>query len=145
MAWLALVIGFTSVLQATVNRRMMRVWDVLSVTAFNSALILVLTLAALGLRRWLDPPAGGLFAARFALSGVRWEFLIPSLASAFFMAGMPVAVAHGGAARAFPLLIAGQVCMSLLWDRFASSAPVEPTRVLGAALVLVGAIVANKG
>lgn len=145
MAWLPLVIGLSSVLQATVNRRMMRSWDVLTVTAFNSALILALAVALLWARSWLRPPPGTLFAARFEASAFRAEFLVPSAASAFFMAAMPVAVERLGASRAFPLLIAGQLCMSLAWDRFAGGTSVDASRALGAVLVLIGAVVANRG
>ena len=67
------------------------------------------SVALLLLRHALGPPPGSLFAERFALSALRPEFVVPPLASVCFMAAMPIAVAHVGASRAFPLLIAGQL------------------------------------
>ncbi len=128
-------IGAIAVLQATMNRRIAESWGLAPAAMLNTLIALLSAAALLG----YCVTAGartGLFRVAIEPSSFRWWWLLPGVFGFAIVVGLPWAVGKAGALPTFVSLVAGQMLMSTLWDRFALGIALDPSRMLGAALAI---------
>ncbi len=93
--------------------------------------------------------AGQPFAALGGLPRVPWWQWLGGFLGAFFVFGSTLLAPRIGLAAMISLIVAGQVCSSLLFDHFGFMGlevrGLSWVRLLGAGLILAGAVLVNFG
>ena len=141
---MAFAIGLAVPLQSAINNALR---DSLNSGSLVAALVsfAVGTLALLV----VSALAGQPFAALGGLPRVAWWQWLGGVLGAFFVFGTTMLAPRIGLAAMVSLIVAGQVCSSLIFDRFGLlGLPVRGLswiRIGGAALILAGAILVNFG
>lgn len=136
-----LVLGAFGVLQAALNRQVAIASGLPPAVFFNTLVFLAMASLFLGLSR---------VAARSASDGpglaasFRWWWVLPGFLGFCVVAGLPFAIQKIGAARVFVALVASQMATSLVWDAVVEKLPVTGTRLAGAALAVLGVLVASR-
>lgn len=141
---MAFAIGLAVPLQSAVNnalRASLRSGSMLAaLVSFTVGTLALLVVSAL---------AGQPFAALGGLSRVPWWQWLGGFLGAFFVFGTTMLAPRIGLAAMVSLIVAGQVCSSLAFDRFGLlGLPVRGIswiRLAGAALILAGAVLVNFG
>jgi uncharacterized membrane protein YdcZ (DUF606 family) len=140
-----LLIGAFGVLQNTVNKKVGDVIGLPSALVINNLVLLGCSLLLFfALRLAPEGSLPELFRQKGNFTDYGWKTLLPGLFGFFIITTAPWAIDRAGAARVFIGIIVAQVLVSLLWDYYAESIPVSPTRLAGAALALAGALLAVR-
>ncbi|WP_243303565.1 DMT family transporter [Geothrix oryzisoli] len=141
---MAFAIGLAIPLQSAVN-------NALRVSLRSGSVLAALVSFAVGTLALLvaSALAGQPFAALAGLPRVPWWQWLGGFLGAFFVFGSTLLAPRIGLAAMVSLIVAGQVCSSLTFDRFGfMGLPVRGlswVRLLGAGLILAGAILVNFG
>lgn len=69
--------------------------------------------------------------------------LIPGIFGFLIVAAMPWVIQRMGATRVFVVIIAAQIIVSILWDRWVEGMEVSVWKIAGAALALAGTALAS--
>ena len=69
-----------------------------------------------------------------------WWYAVPGVCGCAFVFGMPVAFGRLGVFQTLLALIAAQLVLGLCWDRLVEGRGVAPLQLVGAVVVLCGAI-----
>ena len=142
---LPVLVGAASVLQNTLNKRISESMGLALALLINSVVVLVFSAILFIVVRLLpDSSLPELFRQKGGWSWSDPKLLIPSFCGFLIIAGAPWAISRIGATKVFILMIVAQILVSLLWDYWAESLPVSPLRLVGAALTLVGALLAVR-
>lgn len=72
-----------------------------------------------------------------------WWYVIPGVLGAIFVFGIPWAIPQIGALRVFLCIVAGQMVVSLIWDKVAENRSPDLQGILGALLAVAGVVVAS--
>ena len=138
-----LAVGAMTVLQGTLNRQMSESMGLGSAIFLNSVVVVALGSAFYALVRaqpgWLPT----IFAGAPDVSKVAWWMLVPGIFGFCIIAGIPWAISRVGAARVFVGIVVAQLVVSLLWDALVAGQPVTLARGGGAALAVIGVILAT--
>lgn len=136
------VLGVLTVLQATLNRELARVWGLAPAAVLNMlvALSLALVVLSVGATRGAGE---GLFRVHFDLSLLRWWWLLPGICGCSLVFGLPWAVDKLGALPVFVVLVGTQVCASAAWDRFVSDVPLSTPRIFAGLLAVASVALAS--
>ena len=136
------VLGVFTLLQATLNRELARVWGLAPAAVLNMLVALSLgsVVLAVDLSRGADQ---GLFRVHIDLSLMRWWWVLPGCFGCALVFGLPWAVDKLGALPVFVVLVAGQLCASAAWDRWVADVPLSTPRVLAALLALASVVLAS--
>ncbi len=137
-----LVIGFVSVLQATLNRQVARAWGLGPMALLNMVVAFCIG-AAFVVYCLMRGSGEGAFRVSFDLSLFRMWWLLPGCFGCAIVFGLPWAVEKLGALPVFVMLVGAQMCASAVWDRMVEGAPLSTPRVLGALLAVVSAVLVN--
>lgn len=141
---MALVIGLVIPLQSAINSS-------LRDTLHSGSLLAALVSFAVGTLTLLVASAltGQPFAALGGLPRVAWWEWIGGALGAFFVFGSTLLAPRIGMAAMISLIVAGQVCSSLIFDHYGllglPTRGISWIRVAGAALILAGAVLVNFG
>jgi len=141
---MAFAIGLAVPLQSAIN-------NALRVSLRSGSMLAALVSFAVGTLALLvvSALAGQPFAALGGLPRVPWWQWLGGFLGAFFVFGTTMLAPRIGLAAMVSLIVAGQVCSSLAFDRFGLlGLPVRSIswiRLAGAALILVGAVLVNFG
>lgn len=141
---MAFAIGLIIPLQSAVN-------NALRATLSSGSVLAALVSFAVGTLALLvmGMATGQPFSALMALPRVPWWQWLGGVMGAFFVFGSTLLAPRIGLAAMVSLLVAGQVCSSLLFDRFGFvGLPVRDIswiRLAGAVLILAGAVLVNFG
>lgn len=141
---MAFAIGLAVPLQSAINnslRETLRSGSMLAaLVSFAVGTLALLVVSAL---------AGQPFAALGGLPRVVWWQWLGGVLGAFFVFGTTLLAPRIGLAAMVSLIVAGQVCSSLAFDRFGLiGLPVRSlswVRLTGAVLILAGAVLVNFG
>ena len=141
---MAFAIGLAIPLQSAVNnalRASLRSGSVLAaLVSFAVGTLALLAVSAL---------TGQPFAALGGLPRVPWWQWLGGFLGAFFVFGSTLLAPRIGLAAMISLIVAGQVCSSLLFDHFGFMGlevrGLSWVRLLGAGLILAGAVLVNFG
>lgn len=141
---MAFAIGLAIPLQSAVNNALrvsLRSGSVLAaLVSFAVGTVALLVASAL---------AGQPFAALGGLPRVPWWQWLGGFLGAFFVFGSTLLAPRIGLAAMISLIVAGQVCSSLLFDRFGFMGlevrGLSWVRLVGAGLILAGAVLVNFG
>lgn len=140
-----LAIGALGVLQNTVNKKLAESLGAPFAIAINGFVLFCFALLFFVAMRFVPEHAlPELFKQKQSLSSVAWKALLPGLFGFLIIISAPSAIEKVGATRVFIGIIVAQIAASILWDYVAESIPASPTRILGAALALLGAILAAR-
>lgn len=144
LLFMAFAIGLVIPLQSAVNNALRHTLASTSLlAALISFLVGTVALAAVSL------VTGQPFASLAGLPRVAWWQWTGGVMGAFFVFGSTLLAPRIGLAALVSLIVAGQVCSSLLFDRFGLvGLPVRDIswiRLAGAALILAGALLVNFG
>ncbi|RQO77520.1 hypothetical protein DBR44_02605 [Aquitalea sp. FJL05] len=144
LALMAFAIGVVVPLQAAINNQLKLLLDGSTVlAAMISFAVGTLSLILLAVC------SGQKFSGLSQLARGEWWMFLGGLLGAFFVFGTTLLAPRLGVATMLSLIIAGQVCTSLLFDRFGwLSMPLREVnlpRLAGAALVVVGVLLVNFG
>jgi uncharacterized membrane protein YdcZ (DUF606 family) len=143
--FLPLVAGALTVLQNTINKDVSSKISLQLSLLINNAFVLLLSVVLyLALAKLPADSLPFLFRPKAGLGDFSWRFLAPGLCGFIFITIMPLAVEKAGAVRVVIGLIVAQIIVSMLWDYFAESLPLNFNRIAGAALALAGAILATR-
>lgn len=138
------LVGAAGVLQNTLNKRLADTMGLALALFVNSVVVLVLSGLLLLAARLAPQSLPDLFRDR---GGWGWgdpRILLPGLLGFAIITLAPLAIARIGATKVFIVVIVAQIVVSLLWDFYAESIPVSPVRLAGAALTLLGALLAVR-
>lgn len=134
-AWIfAFGLGAVAVLQGGLNRLISEKLPLGATVLLNAVVFL-----AVALVYWF-------FAERQSLqSGLKpeWWYIIPGVLGAIFVFGIPWAIPQIGALRVFLCIVAGQMVVSIVWDKLAENRSPDLQGVLGALLAVAGVVVAS--
>lgn len=141
---MALVIGLVIPLQSAINsalRDTLRSGSMLAaLVSFAVGTLSLLVVSAL---------AGQPFAALAGLPRVAWWEWLGGALGAFFVFGSTLLAPRIGMAAMISLIVAGQVCSSLIFDHYGllglPTRGLSWVRIAGAALILGGAVLVNFG
>src|SRR4051812_44204258 len=137
------LLGFVSVLQAGLNRRIGSDWGLAGAALLN-CLVLLAVAAALFLVTKAQPQAlPEIFRDRGSFAHFLPWYFIPGVLGLVLVAGIPFAISELGALRVFVPLIAAQILGSILWDLKVEGLSVSFLRAAGSALALVGAVLVS--
>ncbi|WP_199179949.1 DMT family transporter [Chromobacterium sinusclupearum] len=141
---LAFLVGVVVPMQAAVNNQLRQlIGGSTLLAALVSFSVGCLTLALLSLA------TGQRWQSLAALSRVEWWMLLGGVLGAGFVFGTTLLAPRLGVATMVSLIIAGQVCTSLLFDRFGWLAmplrDLSAARLIGALLVVAGVLLVNFG
>lgn len=144
-AWtVPVLVGIAVVLQGGFNRQVSGQWGLATTVLVNGIVFLGVSLLLWGVmklrpgllpREFLPPEGGGAVAA--------WRILLPGFFGVVIVTGLPWALARLGALGAVLILLVTQLVVSMVWDAMVEGVPVRPVRVVGAAIALVGAWLAQ--
>lgn len=141
---LPLLAGALGVLQNAVNRKFADSLSLPFALVVNSLVLLAASCVLYGaLRAWPAESLPEIFRPRANWGGVSLAHLLPGLFGFTIITVLPWAIQRAGATRVFIGIVVAQIAVSLLWDVFAENLALSPTRIFGAALALVGAVVAS--
>lgn len=141
---MAFAIGLAIPLQSAVN-------NALRASLHSGSMLAALVSFAVGTAALLAASAlaGQPFAALGGLPRVPWWQWLGGFLGAFFVFGTTLLAPRIGLAAMVSLIVAGQVCSSLVFDRFGllglEVRELSWARLLGAALILAGAVLVNFG
>jgi transporter family-2 protein len=141
---MAFAIGLAVPLQSAIN-------NALRDSLHSGSLVAALVSFAVGTLALLlvSALAGQPFAALGGLPRVAWWQWLGGVLGAFFVFGTTMLAPRIGLAAMVSLIVAGQVCSSLIFDRFGLLGLPERglswVRIGGAALILAGAVLVNFG
>lgn len=141
---MALVIGLVIPLQSAINsslRDTLRSGSMLAaLVSFATGTLWLLVVSAL---------AGQPFAALGGLPRVAWWEWLGGALGAFFVFGSTLLAPRIGMAAMISLIVAGQVCSSLVFDHYGllglHTRGITWVRIAGAVLILGGAVLVNFG
>ncbi len=83
------------------------------------------------------------FTIQWAFHDFHWWWILPGFMGFALVMGLALAVGRIGATQTFIITIAAQIFASILWDFFHGDHEVNGLRLAGAAITLVGAILAT--
>ena len=138
------VVGLAVVLQGGFNRQVSAHWGLATTVLVNGIVFLVVSLLLWGAmklrpdflpREFLPPEQGGAVAV--------WRVILPGVFGVVIVTGLPWAITRMGALGAVLVLLVTQLVVSMVWDAVVEGVPVQPLRVVGAALALAGAWLAQ--
>ena len=145
LAWLVpVIVGIAVVLQGGFNRQVSQQWGLASTVLVNGIVFLVVALLLWFVmklrpgflpREFLPPADGGAVAI--------WRVILPGVFGVLIVIGLPWAITRLGALGAILILLVTQLVVSMIWDALVEGVSVQPLRVAGAALALVGAWLAQ--
>jgi transporter family-2 protein len=141
---MAFAIGLAIPLQSAIN-------NALRASLQSGSMLAALVSFAVGTAALLVASAltGQPFAALGGLVRVPWWQWLGGVLGAYFVFGSTLLAPRIGMAAMVALIVAGQVCSSLVFDRFGllglQVRGLSWIRIAGAALILVGAILVNFG
>lgn len=140
---LPFVIGALGVLQNTINKKFAANPGIPIALLVNSLVMIVLSVGFYFVMRQF-PRNFPLYQPVENTPSVGLWLLVPGLMGFFIIAACPFALERAGATRVFIAVIAAQIVVSLLWDRYMDAQTIEPQRLAGAALALAGALLAAR-
>ena len=141
--FLSIMAGAFGVFQAGMNKQ---VADHLGFTAsllFNGFFFLLFNLAFFILVLAQPKLLPQEFAVQWAFHQFRWWWLVPGFLGFALVMGLAVAIGRIGAIQTFVISIAAQVLASTLWDYWTGDGEITSWRIVGAAVTIVGAVVAT--
>jgi len=131
----AIILGFISVLQAGLNRKIASHLGVSSATLMNS---IVLFLVSLALYIACRVAAQEGTSASPTLSSIPAWYYIPGILGFFLVSGIPYVISKMGALQTLTPLISSQLIASLLWDLTVEGKQPSLLRMAGAAITCIG-------
>ncbi len=138
---LPLILGMTVVTQGALNRRVSADWGLTWTVFLNASLFFVVSFILLMTTKYLPQILPEyLKVDQFSTEKVRWFYLVPGLCGFFLVLGVPWSLQINGPSKTFILLIVAQIILSLVLDKFVFEATVSFTKLVGAALVMTGAL-----
>ncbi len=147
MRWILLIPGFlgvAAVLQGGLNRQIAAQVGLPSAVLINASVLLLLSSALwiLACRSPATLPAFMQLAGHPALFRAWW--LLPGLLGLALVLGIPYAIPRLGAFPVFLGILVGQMITSLAWDAVLEGRPLTATKLCGAALALVAAVLVGR-
>jgi len=146
MHWYLLIplaVGAMTVLQGTLNREMSYGMGLGAVTLLNSIVVLAVSILFYVMVRVAPSSVPAIFPGVPDLSRLAFWMILPGLFGFCIIAGIPWAISKVGAARVFVAMVVAQLIVGLLWDFFVAGQPISLTRGGGAALALIGVVIAS--
>jgi transporter family-2 protein len=138
------LVGIAVVLQGGFNRQVSAGWGLANTVLVNGLVFLLVSLLLWGAmklrpgflpREFLPPDAGGAVAL--------WRVILPGVFGVVIVTGLPWAIGRMGALGAILVLLVTQLAVSMVWDAIVEGVPIQPLRVAGAGLALIGAWLAQ--
>lgn len=143
--FLSLLLGSLGVLQNTINRKIAAGWGLPITLVVNSVVMLVVSVTVFFLMRIpAETSLPEMLRPKTSLSGFSWLNLLPGIFGFIIISCIPIAVARIGATKIFIAIIGAQIVTSILWDFWFEGISVAPTRVLGAILAFIGALLTMR-
>lgn len=138
--FIPILLGISTVLQGTINRRVAMQWTLPGAAMINAIVMACAAAVVFGLA---VHHAGSVAALRHEAEPLSWWIVIPGVLGLAIVIGIPWTLRELGALAAFALIIASQLVASAAWDAFVEGKPLGWTRVLGGALTFAGALLAT--
>ncbi len=137
--FLPLIIGLSVVAQGVLNRQIADHWGLSSTVFLNAIVFLVVSLLWIGFEKifpqmlpdYLKQPHSDLY--RF-----KWWFVVPGICGFLIVLGIPWSVQINGPSKTFIMLIASQIILSLLYEKFLMGSPLSVMKISGAFIAMFG-------
>ena len=137
---LPIILGGAGVLQSTLNKAIAET-NGLSMAALINGVVVALCGAFVFMLIYCLP---GHFPDIAAYKGkgqmFQWWYLFPGIIGFSLVFTIPLVVMEEGALAVFLGVIAGQIIVSFLWDTYCENMPLNGTRLAGALLTFIGAL-----
>ena len=134
---LTTLVGLSIVAQGSVNAQLLRTSNLWLLLTIGNLVCLAGTVVMFLATR-------GRVTLAEELSQVPSRVIIPSLCGLAITAGMPLAIGRVGVFTAVTVVIAVQILAGLFWDHLSTGAALSMGRIVGAALVFVGAVLVTR-
>lgn len=134
---LTTLVGVSIVAQGSVNAQLLRTSNLWLLLTIGNLVCLAGTVGMFLATR-------GRVTLAEELSQVPSRVIIPSLCGLAITAGMPLAIGRVGVFTAVTVVIAVQILAGLFWDHLSTGAALSMGRIVGAALVFVGAVLVTR-
>ena len=134
---LTTLVGLSIVAQGSVNAQLLRTSNLWLLLTIGNLVCLAGTVVMFLATR-------GRVTLAEELSQVPSRVIIPSLCGLAITAGMPLAIGRVGVFTAVTVVIAVQILAGLFWDHLSTGAAISMGRMVGAALVFVGAVLVTR-
>lgn len=142
---LPFLMGFLGVLQNTLNRRFADSFGLPFALIVNS---LVLFLISIVFYLYLRILPSERLSESLQISDrwrdLSWQNFLPGIFGFVIILVLPLCLEKAGATKVFVAIVAAQIICSVFWDYFFESIEIGMSRILGAALAILGAVLASK-
>jgi len=136
---LPIIVGSIVVIQGGMNRELAASWGLPGMMLLNSVMYLLASLGFFLVARFQLFPLSPVFKDKNSFESFSLWFLLPGAFGFIIVLGVPMAIAKFDTLKVFICLVAAQMITSLLWDKFVDGIDLSFTRILAAAVTLVGA------
>jgi bacterial/archaeal transporter family-2 protein len=141
---ISLLMGALGVLQNTLNKQFSSTLGLPVTLLVNGFTLCACSLLFFFALRMVPAEAlPEMFRPMAGVRGVRPYDVLPGIFGFVIISSLPWVLEKQGATKVFIAIIAGQLVVSMLWDLLVEGSPVDGMRAAGAALALIGAIVAS--
>lgn len=132
--------GLTVIVQGTLNRQIAESWGLSAAVLLNASIFFITSLGLLLLAKF-----GGELVPEFlkikSAQDFKWWYALPGLCGFLLVLGLPWGIRELGASKTFVLLVSSQIVLGLIWDTFVYNAHPGLTKMCGAGLAILGAII----
>jgi uncharacterized membrane protein YdcZ (DUF606 family) len=138
---LPIILGGAGVIQAGLNKTIAGT-NGLSTASLINGVVVALCAGFIFLLVWYFPGHFPAIAAFNRSKGqpFHWWYLLPGIIGFCFIFMIPLVIMEVGALPVFLGIIAGQIIVSLWWDAYCENIPMDSTRLIGAMLTFIGAL-----
>lgn len=142
-AMLAIILGGIAVLQGGLNRQIAMKWGLIHAIVLNCAVIFLLSIILYFIVKIFPQLFPVSMRARALIGPYPGWIWWPGFFGLCLVAGIPMAIAKGGALQVFVGIVFGQMVVGLIWDLFQEGIPVSVLRITGAVFVGIGLVLVS--
>lgn len=138
---ISLLIGVMGVLQNTFNKKIAVKVGIATTALLNNISILFFGIIFYFLVRQTPQFFPELFRVKSESMNLTWRLFIPGFLGFLIIIMAPYSIEKLGAARVFMIIILSQLITCILWDKYFENIPITSSKILGAMVAGVGAII----
>lgn len=138
------IAGMLGVAQAGLNKTIGDSWGFSGSLLLNGLVFLACNVLLFGAVYFYPKYFSSFYLIQGNLSQFRFWWLAPGLCGFFLVLGLAYSVLRIGATQTFITTVAAQIVFSIIWDLIVEGRQVAMTRIAGASLAFVGALLASR-
>lgn len=137
------LLGVAAVIQGGLNKQMTSDWGLFGALLINSTVLLIIVILMAFATAIYPQYFPAYLAPKFNWSTWKWWYFIPAICGTMLITGIPLAITKWGALVVFLTIVVGQMVSSIVWDMSMEGIALDPKRLLGVALAIVGLAISS--